>query len=440
MPSLPAYLPFYLGGDLSGGTATIMDHVSNPLPTPATASMLGWSDPLSDGETLELKMYLFIISSLRQMDQDQGDLFIKRLFDGPQAIWEATNVRAHSVKDLWSVTDCPDRFLPYLKNIVGWTSAYDSITNKLSYAALRRLIGNSVAFWKTRGTDPSTLGIISQVTGAGARIVNWFDYRWVLDETDPSHEGDGNDPWIISVGDTNEYTIKIVDDGTLDRELAIELLKLTRPAGERIEVVWMDSLDGFDTDGDLTRWGDPIALQEVDQAGDDPVVEDGRLYWVANDHLTFLPSTASAAAQVCITARVRGVFGGLVFNYVDADNFHFVANGGDSMIVATVVAGVQTTPTPVYGESPYLFPFDLATDAWYTLRLVTTVDDATAPTLLHVSVYIEGVLASRFELSDHVSGGLYGLLSSVFGSLTFECDDFEAIRLPSNNSYIDINT
>lgn len=305
---------------------------------------------------------------------------------------------------------------------------------------MRRFIGNSVAFWKTRGTDPSTLGIVSQVTGADARIVNWFDYRWVLDETDPSHEGDGHDPWIISVGDTNEYTIKIVDDGTLDRELAIELLKLTRPAGERIEVVWLDALDAFGTDDDLTRWGAPIALTETDQVGDTPVVDGGRLYWGANDYFTFLPSVASAAAQICITARVRGVLGGLVFNYVDPENFHFVAHIGDGLVVGSFVGGVQSLPTPVYGDALHIVPLDLAMEAWYTLRIVTTVDDELAPTLLHVSLYVEGVLASRFELSDHVNGGLYGLAAQTFGTLTFECDDFEAIRLPSNNSYIDINT
>ena len=70
-------------------------------------------------EPIELAMYDFIIGPIRDKDHTEGNLFLKRLLTGSQLLWEADQLRIDSIKDLWSVTQCPDEYLKYLKNIVG---------------------------------------------------------------------------------------------------------------------------------------------------------------------------------------------------------------------------------------------------------------------------------------------------------------------------------
>lgn len=131
------------------------------------------------------KIYDFIIEPIRTMDQREGEMFLQRFLNGPQQVWVALDQIITTIPKLWSVTECPDQFLKYLKWIVGWTSELDNITRELSDDELRRLISISAQLWKERGSDDALINVLYFATGARCRYWNWFDFRWVLPASGP---------------------------------------------------------------------------------------------------------------------------------------------------------------------------------------------------------------------------------------------------------------
>lgn len=131
------------------------------------------------------KIYDFIIEPIRTMDRREGELFLERWMRGPQEMWSRTDAIIKSIPDLWSVTDCPEQFLKYLKWIVGWTSELDGITRDLTEDELRRLISISGRLWKERGSDDTLIDVMFFATGSRCRYWNWFDFRWLLPYVGP---------------------------------------------------------------------------------------------------------------------------------------------------------------------------------------------------------------------------------------------------------------
>jgi hypothetical protein len=216
-----------------------------------------------------LKMYDFLIRPIRDADQQYGAEFVKRFLAGAQIMWDLDESKARSIPRLWSATDCPDEFLPYLKAIVGWSNepAMKRITDALAPAALRRLIGSSVALWKQRGAEDAILTALRLVSTARCRMWNWFEFRWVDDETIAEETHQGRDPWVIdyptSIGEQYWSNLRIVDDGTLDRTLVKDFIKIMRALSERIEVTYIDFLDMFESKTDDTQWLSVVGILDV---------------------------------------------------------------------------------------------------------------------------------------------------------------------------------
>lgn len=208
-----------------------------------------------------LSMYDFLIKPIRDADQAEGGEFLRRLLIGAQTVWDIQTAQIQAIPKLWSVKDCPDEWLHALKAIVGWSSEPDDeiITSRLPPRTLRRLIAASGELWRTRGSEGAILNALRQVTTARARMLNWFDFRWVCDETALGEANEGSDPWCVHLPGTEERPeqwshLRIVDDGTLDRNLVGKLVNLMRPSGERCEIVYLSFLDEFLVDGDATQW------------------------------------------------------------------------------------------------------------------------------------------------------------------------------------------
>lgn len=447
MGTLASPLAFPLGGPAGPAATAIQDRALNPLALPASIQMLGFTEGVPEDEVLRLRIYLFLIEIIRQMDADEGQLFLKRYLEGPQQIWGQTQQRIFQIKDLWNVTEIADEHLQYLKNIVGWTPRYDPITSKLDFDGLRRLIKDAIPFWKTRGTETNIEGILTQVLGARLRVANWFDYRWILDETGMGHDVDGADPWIISTDNTQEYNVRIVDDGTLDRDLAVELLKLTRPTGERVDVTWLSFLDQFFVDNDLAQWtGDSIpsggssnqAIVANGQFRIDPSVDPGdELY---NDLWT--ATSAPVAQDYVAWANIRGALHGLSFNVVDSDNAYLVYY--DPALLAwrfgKVLAGVPSNPAPVLGVALYPMHPDNARDFFHTIRVSVVRDDPVTPTKNIIKTYVDGVFMAQYEDTDFLTGGRIGLLKFAGAGSRLYCKEIEALRVPNDSTFIDINS
>lgn len=159
----------------------------------------------TEPEPTYLDIYRFIILEIRRQDlfgsPRPGSLLLKRFLNGPNEVWKRTIASARSIPDLWNVAKVRDEHLRFVKPIVGWTEerALKKITDAIDDAALRRLIAVSGRLWRTRGPEDAIVNVLQLLTVKRLRIWNWFDFRWVLDETGLGEEHDGRDPWVINL-------------------------------------------------------------------------------------------------------------------------------------------------------------------------------------------------------------------------------------------------
>jgi hypothetical protein len=195
-------------------------------------------------------IYSMLIRPIRDLDAREGNLLLQRLLHGPEEEWKKTLARARSLPDLDSPATCRADLLRYLAWQVGFTSELDAITNDLDESALRKLIKVAIPLWNRRGTETGLVEWTRLLTGRSPVYQSWFDFRWIVGETHDGVEEDGHDPWIIGgeVTEDDEFLshLRVADDGTLDRRLLVELVRLSRPQSERIEVAIVDFIDLFD--------------------------------------------------------------------------------------------------------------------------------------------------------------------------------------------------
>lgn len=416
---------------------TIQDLAFNPLADGSAASMLGYSEPAALEDT-QLEMYRFIIEGIRIADQKDGRLFLKRFLEGPQAIWGQLQERIFAALKLWSVTECPDEYLVYLKQIVGWTPSLARITDGLDDQTLRRLIGTSVRLWKERGTEDAMEDVIRLTTAARLRVWNYFDFRWIIGETGCGHEDDGDDPWIIDlepgVDETDNayvFNLRIVDGGSLDRALVRNLVKLMRPSNERVEINYLHFMDLFQVDADNSQW-----------AGSVLTVADG----VASLSTTAAGGVALATVDVLgaelwdeyiVSARVRGSGNGIVglAAFVQADGatyaLAFVPDSGWGFIIWDG-ATINDIPSDI---DPGVELGTALADTWYTLRIHLSPDVGGT----RIRGYVDGVAVASGVDATYTEGTV-GLLALPIVDANIECDMIEVMGLPAQSDFIDINS
>lgn len=395
-------------------------------------------------QVLDVDCYNFLIQPIRDEDQRRGNQFVERLLRGRQTIWEATQQRIFDLKSLMHVELCPDEYLQYLKHTVGWTSEalVDQVTRNLDAATLRRLIAASIPFWKRRGSETALVDVLRLATGQRARIWNWFDFRWLVEETGLGEDHQGRDPWIVDLPgapnyDARRFNVRIADAGFVDRDLAQALCRLGRPSGERIELSYVHGLDLFSIDGDNVQW--------TSVAGATPLVADGTLQFQTSGVLESAELNTSGNADwadYSSYARIR-INAGAPSTYGISSYLQDVANayvaGVYSMSVAhvafitKVVAGAPTLLASYgFGDPGKLPP---VTDGeWLGLRLETL----TLGTSVRLRLYLDGILLlEHTEVSAPFLKGKTGVYHDTGG--TVEVDEFEAIPVPMDIDTIDIN-
>lgn len=415
-------------------TTRITDVARNPLGSPATGEMLGYVEPPVEEEQLQLDMYRFILREIR--NRDFHTLFLKRFLEGPQQVWRTTQSKVFDIKKLWNITDIDDEYLQYIQGLLGWTGKLEKITDRLNYDTLRRLIATSPELWKQRGSEDTLLDILNFITGVRSRIWNWFDYRWILDETELGEEHEGRDPWIIDfpTEGSAEYfsNLRIVDDGNLDHILVKEITKLMRASNERIEISYIDFLDLFTVEGDDSQWvtvlGDPEYSNGMVKMNDDTTVE---------GIVTLRPDPVWSN-YVCFW-RIRGtsqyVFPGanksfFCLFYASADGLsgYFIElNPAESLVaVGKYTGGVFTNYLQQQSKTLY-------DNVWYGVRVQVSPEGSTN----RIKVYIDNNLVLSTTDSTH-SEGTIGIAHTIGG--TVECDEVEMFQLPLETDLIDINS
>lgn len=412
------------------GADAIQDLASNALASPSTAQMLGYTAPTED-EILELEIYRFIVASIRTEDQINGGLFLKRFLQGPQTVWETTQSKINDIKKLWNILDIEDEHLYLLKNIVGWTPNLENITDELDNDTLRRLIKNSVALWKERGSEDSHLNLLTLVANVKARIWNWFDLRWVLDETILDVEHQGRDPFMIQLpgppdNDENYSNLRIVDNGDLNRDLVTAVAKLMRPCNERVLISYINFLEYFPADYDSSQWDvDTYELNVLDGAGslsDDTQAEsvviniEDSEYW------------KEYVASWRFKATTTGGKSGVLFYASDADNGYVLEPqiGTSKLRFYTLNSGVWN----YQGDFEHTYTF--YSNVYYMITVQITPDGVNNKIIVRVDGTELG-----FKTDGTFDKGKIGLIHEVSATATIA--DVELYQMPMETDLIDIN-
>ncbi len=206
-------------------------------------------------------LYGALIEPLRLADE-QGDGLLRRILEKPQEIMDRIEDSIRSLEETDDPARCPDRLLRHLKAHVGFASDLDPAFDEADALTLRRLIGVAIPFWRTKGTAQGLLATARALTGREPWLIDWFDARLLVEEfvVGPDRDGAGT----VLLGDDADRTtqLRVMDDGSLAPGILLELVRLSRPAGERIEVVLLDFLDRFS--GTRDRWESAGAAASIE--------------------------------------------------------------------------------------------------------------------------------------------------------------------------------
>lgn len=435
------------------------DNSLNQLVNPAISSMLGFTAAVTKSALLSLKMYNFLIEGLRNSDQNEGDQFLERFLMGPQAIWAATMQTIFDLPNLWDVSAIPDELLQYLKRIVGWTHDLDNITDDLEPATLRRLIAASVRFWKLRGPEETISNILALTTAARVYVLNWFDLRFILDQTLLGEEHMGTDPWVLSTPgegdpDSQTYNIRIVDDGSLDHVLVRNLAKLTRPSGERVQINYLGFLDRFESDGDETQWAfqtnGVFARQvqfgtlRINTISTLSVQTQRALVTAANNQdwtrqvisWTFLTSMMNFQLLFYVVGDTTNPAAVQDYYYVSVNTERHNTDPNKIRLIKRV-AGVDTTLVTVDTVAAFGEPF--RRDVPYTIRVVVTpiVEGSTTNSI--VVLWDGEPIINYFSDATFTQGSIGFNVVSVFNATSyFALNELEMFFLPRALDLIDL--
>jgi len=352
---------------------------------------------------LQLNMFDFLIKPIRDADAKEGNDFVKRFLQRPQEMWSDTHDRIQAVKTLWSVVDCEDEYLQFLKWIVGWTSEpeLEAITSRLTDDQLRRLISISARLWKERGSEDTIADILKNLSGARVRVITWFDLRWIVGETEIGEGWEDFDSWFI--GDEYTFQLRMVDNGTLDKVFVRQIVNLMRAMGETIEIAYVKFLDQFFVDNDSSQWARIVGSGAI------PVL---------NGYMHLDNTSSAEAAEVnvpgadgwtvySVTAKLASTVDGgsgawLLGFYADGmtDGYRIVADIVNNQV--QLIEVTSSTPTVLGTVDMLTLGVTLRLDFWNVVRAVVTPEGATN----RIKVYIEAVEVFDVTDSNHSDGSV----------------------------------
>ncbi len=181
--------------------------------------------------------------------------------------------------------------------------------------------------------------------------------------------------------DPDEFVsdLKVVDDGDLDRDMIENLVRVMRPAGERIYIRYLAFQDKFRRSGDWVQ----VAGSVTTDFDNGQLTVDAASVIRTDMNLDTTWKNITARAQAKMT-NVPGDYWEMRFNYVDENNFYAVGMNPDdaerSVFLDRVIAGVRTN----IGD--YNFVNNFFADVYYNLMVQTAWDGST--TLM--KVFLDG--------------------------------------------------
>lgn len=406
-------------------------------------------------EPSKFSLYRALIKPLRDND---GTELLKRFLLGPQAQFERVESEVLGLLDQISPDAARSDVLKYLKDIVGFTNDLRSITDRLDERQLRRLIQLAVPMWKERHTPKGIINAIRLLTGRNAYLIDWFRYRMLLGEVmltedvygdsiwvGQQHPLDG-EPWIIggTGGTFDEYSssIRVMDDGTLDELLLLDIARLMRPINERFEIFLDDFLDQFETG--LDRWTNTGTVQIFgnrlsirDAAIAQPIIP-----ILANDaaHTNY-----NIAAKFNIKPASDFI---TQFYKIGTNYYQLTISLGGQLLLQRYVSGV---PTTIFNDNVAAYlsgGFSITQNTYYKLRIrVSTLagNNRSIRVLIDSNQVIPRPDSGQSELIDNVGGsiltsGPYRFTVSAGADDEVALDNVESWRDPGRCATIGLST
>lgn len=390
-----------------------------------------------------------IIKPLRDNDDTK---LLERYLQGPQAIHDQAEATILSLADQLKADKIREDLLQYLMPLVGFTSELRNITDRLTTTQLRRLVALAVPLWDQRHTRAGLVNAIRLLTGRASVFSDWFFYRAVLSEThlleDMLASGDF---WVIggTVSRYDEYVsnIRVMDDGTLDELLLLDVCKLMRPLDERFEIFIDDFLDQFDLV--LDKWTNLDGNSVASQGAIDAVTYPNTLKLVPGGNLTpvipILPMQTSHHDYNIVCKFNIPATGILVVRWYTA----LTSAGTAYELTLDAATGRGTLRRWDAGVSTViqaaaLWPAGLvfSPGVWYSLRISTVNVNATTRALRILIDGAQAVPATGTELIDvpGITPGFGYYLFKSAGATPVWIDNVESWRNPARFATIGLST
>ncbi len=316
---------------------------------------------------------------------------LRRFLERPDYWRDRIDAKIAEVPTFIDPRTCPDEYLKYLKDFVGWSDEL-GITGDLDATSIRKLITLAIPVWKQKGTEIGLVNLARLLTGKNVVFANWFYFRMILGETGLWEEQAGSDPWILGgeLTDYDEYwsNLRVMDSPDLDHDLLETAVGIERPSNERIELVYLDFLDWFNED--LRYWTHEVGGAEgyLDTTNHRMIVP------ATGRELITIPWLASWQSHVAIVSARRPVdpttdIFRLRFYVQDVNNCYIVELRPGELRLIERVAGVEVVVDA--SVKPFHAP-------QYKLRVETFPNLPGAGDLL-VRVYVDADLEIAFPAS-----------------------------------------
>ena len=396
-----------------------MDLGGNPMALPASSQAV-FGELAS--ETESTRIYDAHIKAVRDIDA-AGTLFWKRLCAGPELVWAQIEGRMEALTSLYDIDTIEDEFLPFLRLTALWTADTDKLTDKLTASELRQLLAQSPTLWDRRGTTGSYTEILNAIIGVDAFEVDWFDRRWELGVTSVGDNGFDFGAGYLEASDRRVIDIHLADAAReIDRDLVADSLKLWRPSGERINVVFVEMWDRFEDDKNswVVSTGGGAAASATISEGDMTVPSNSIAYPTA----AHLSTKSDYMIRASITPDdLADVFGVFVRHDTDAPDDRIEIQVDPAGLTLDIV---QDGSTLAGTTSVDLEAIGIGFVAGYARELRVEVQRVGLTD--HFAVWLDGDPVYRFTTNAANDTGTAGILAG--SSTSSVCSFFEMIPLP----------
>lgn len=398
-------------------------------------------------------IYKTIIKPLRDADDTT---MLQRFMVGPQAIHDQAEAQILTLPQQFNPDTVRSDLLLFLKDIVGFTNELRNITDRLTEIQIRRLIKVAVPLWNERHTPQGLINSIRLLTGRNAYYTSWFGFRTILGEVTLTEDQlvSGGDFWLIggSISTYDEFwsNIRLMDDGTLDPVLLLDVCQLMRPLDERFEVFLDDFLDRFDAV--LDKWQNTDNLAVAAQGAIDAVTFPDTLQLFSGGELQpIIPIISAPSGHHDYNVATKFLLQSATSQFVARWYTTTSANGTayeltiskQSVKLVRIIAGAATVLVAAFNPPTV----NILPQTWYALRLSIVTG---TPQGNEIRILIDGNLiiptSGSGAFPDGVSAPITGLPTSgpyMFkntGSDNVWFDNVESWRNPGRFATIQLST